>query len=100
MNVVPQGVPEAATKEPGLVRRPCWTVAASEGLAVASYLVELLGTALGLPAAVLGLSAFHHVPSVPVEGFSLLPTSVLTGLGLLAAGTGIAAFRRRDVTGG
>jgi ABC-2 type transport system permease protein len=78
---------------------PRLTVALSVGLAVASYLVELLGNALGLPAAVLDLSAFHHLSSVPVERFQLLPTAALGGLGLLAAAAGIAAFRRRDLTG-
>jgi ABC-2 type transport system permease protein len=78
---------------------PRLTVALSVGLAVASYLVELLGNALGLPAAVLDLSAFHHLSSVPVERFQLLPTAALGGLGLLAAAAGVAAFRRRDLTG-
>jgi ABC-2 type transport system permease protein len=78
---------------------PRLTVTLSVGLAVASYLLELLGTPLGLPAAVLNLSAFHHLSSVPVEPFGLLPTVALGGLGLLAAAAGVAAFRRRDLTG-
>lgn len=79
---------------------PRLTVPLSVGLAVTSYVLELLGTSLGLPAAVLDLSAFHHLSSVPVEPFQLMPTAALGGLGLLAAAAGVAAFRRRDLTGG
>lgn len=79
---------------------PRLTVALSLGLVVASYLVELLGTTLGLPAVVLDLSAFHHLASVPAEPFELPATVALGGLGLLAAAVGVAAFRRRDLTGG
>lgn len=38
------------------------------------------------------LPAFHHLSPVPVEWFGLLPLTALVGLGLLAAGAGVAAF--------
>jgi ABC-2 type transport system permease protein len=79
---------------------PRLTVALSVGLAVAAYLVELLGISLGLPTVVLDLSPFHHVSAMPMEPFQLLPAAVLAGLGLLTALLGIIAFERRDVTGG
>ncbi|MGY1455182.1 hypothetical protein [Streptomyces sp. SS8] len=78
---------------------PRLTVGLPVAVAVAAYLVETIGTALDWPEAVLDLSPFHHLATVPVEPFEPLPAAVMTGLGLSAVLAGVAAFQRRDVTG-
>lgn len=62
-----------------------------------AFVVGWLGPVLDLPAAVNGLSPFHHTPSVPVEDLAAPPLVVLT---LIAAGLtalGVVGFRRRDL---
>jgi ABC-2 type transport system permease protein len=56
-----------------------------------------LGTLLGVPDVVAGLSPFTHAPAAPAAAVHTLPETVLCLLAVLLAGLGIAAFRRRDL---
>jgi ABC-2 type transport system permease protein len=56
-----------------------------------------LGALLQLPQWLLNLSAYQHIPRLPVAEFTAWPLVVLT---LVAAGlvtAGFASFRRRDL---
>lgn len=78
---------------------PRLTVALPVGLAVLSYLLDLLGPLLELPAGVVELSPFAGLPRPPAQALSAGWVVTVCGAGLLAGAAGVAAFRRRDVTG-
>jgi ABC-2 type transport system permease protein len=63
---------------------------------VACFVIGLLGELLDLPAWVVDLSPFQHVPGMPAQGFALGPLVVLTAVAAALIGTGVAGFRRRD----
>jgi polyether ionophore transport system permease protein len=63
---------------------------------VACFVIGLLGQLLDLPAWVMGLSPFQHVPQMPVEGFALATTATLTAVAAALLALGFAGFRRRD----
>jgi ABC-2 type transport system permease protein len=42
------------------------------------------------------LSPFQHVPSMPAEGFSVLPLVVLTAVAAGLTGAGMVGLRHRD----
>ena len=66
---------------------------------VVSYVLELLGTALGLPAAVLAVSPFHHVAAVLFEPIDPVASAAVCFLAVLAALLGLVAFQLRDLAG-
>ncbi|HET6547055.1 MAG TPA: ABC transporter permease [Solirubrobacter sp.] len=76
-----------------LPRATAWTWAVFGAV----VFVGFLGPLLKLPGWVFDLSPFEHVPTLPAEGFSLLPLLVLTAIAAALAAGGIAAFRRRDI---
>jgi ABC-2 type transport system permease protein len=78
---------------------PRLTVALPVGVAVLSYLVDLLAPVLDLPAGVADLSPFAGLPQPPAQPLSPTWVLVVCGTGLLAGATGVVAFGRRDVTG-
>ncbi len=62
-----------------------------------SFLLEVVGSTVDLPEWLLGVSVFHHVapaPAVDPDGTAAL---VLVIVGVIAAGLGALALRRRDV---
>ena len=64
---------------------------------VVASIVSMFGKALDLPAWLMGLSPYHHVPSLPAAQFNLVPVVLLC---LVAAGlvaVGFIALPRRDV---
>lgn len=77
---------------------PRLTVAVPAALAVLGYLLDLFGPLLSLPDVVLDLSPFHWLPRPPLEPWTAGPAVALTGLGVLLAAVGVAAFRRRDLS--
>ncbi len=76
--------------------RSTWTYVAW-GLLVAFVTLGQIGELLQLPARVLELSPFNHVPTMPVEDFTAGPEIALTLLaGVLAIGAW-ARYRSRDI---
>lgn len=77
---------------------PRLTVGVPLGVAVTAYLLDLVGTLLDLPPAVLGLSPFHWLPRPPGDAFAPASAGTLVLLGVAAAGLGTVLLLRRDVT--
>jgi ABC-2 type transport system permease protein len=67
------------------------------GLIACVVLLEL-GALLGLSQWLVDASPFAHVPKLPGTAFSATPLLWLTGISALLAVTGLAAFRRRDIS--
>jgi ABC-2 type transport system permease protein len=72
-------------------------VVAAWGALGACFLLSLLGPLLGLPAWVLDLSPFAHVPELPAADFSAGPLLGLAAVAAALVALGLAAFRRRDL---
>lgn len=58
----------------------------------------LMSRSLNLPGWFMNLSPFEQIGSPMLDGVSVLPTIVLTVLGLVLIGLGFAGFQRRDLT--
>jgi ABC-2 type transport system permease protein len=71
------------------------------GLAWAALITFLLLSelvpVLGLPAWMMNLSPFGHVPSMPAEDARLLPLVLLVVVAAAVAAAGLAGLRRRDI---
>jgi len=78
---------------------PRLTIGLPVGLAVLTYLLDLLQTVLDLPSAVMDLSPFRWLPTPPDDSFAPVPALVLVLLGAASAALGIVLFARRDVQG-
>lgn len=59
--------------------------------------VGIVGELLDLPAWLIGLSPYHHVPLVPSEPWRWAPELTLTGLALAVSGLAWWTYRRRDI---
>ncbi|NMM23305.1 MAG: hypothetical protein HHJ11_07385 [Phycicoccus sp.] len=59
------------------------TVLAS--LALAGYLLPIIGPALGWPDAVMGVSPFWHLGAVPIEAFDLSSAVALAAIGAVCS---------------
>lgn len=64
---------------------------------VACLVVLEVGEVLGLSQRVLDVSPFAHVPKLPGATFTITPLVWLTLVAVVLAGTGLTAFRRRDI---
>ncbi|MBQ0848087.1 ABC transporter permease [Streptomyces sp. BH-SS-21] len=71
-----------------------WAVAGT------ALLLGWIGPALDLPAPVLDLSPFGHLPKLPGGEMTWTPVLTLTAIAAALLATGLAAFRRRDLTTG
>lgn len=69
----------------------------SYGLLVLTFLWQAVGSLLGAPSWLVGLTPFGHVALVPVEPFRVTAAVVMIGIGVAAAAVGLAVFRRRDL---
>jgi ABC-2 type transport system permease protein len=69
------------------------------GLVTVAFLWELVGSLLGVPKWLVELTPFEHVGLVPAQAFRAGAAAIMLGIGLLAALTALAAFRRRDLIG-
>lgn len=58
----------------------------------------MLAPLLGLPDAVHDISPFSHIPAVPAASVTAGPLVVLTVIALVLAASGVALFRRRDLS--
>jgi ABC-2 type transport system permease protein len=72
-------------------------VAAAWGVLGACVLLTVLGPLLHLPAWVLDLSPFEHVPQLPAAEFSAGPLLWLCAVAAALTALGLLAFRRRDL---
>lgn len=77
---------------------PRLTVGVPLGLAVAAYLLDLVGPLLDLPGAVLGLSPFHWLPRPPDDAFAPASAGSLVLIGVAGSAVGAVLLSRRDVT--
>jgi ABC-2 type transport system permease protein len=64
----------------------------------ACMLLWFLGPLVDLPAWVMDLSPYEHVPAIPAVGFDAGPLLALTAVAAALTAAGLAAFRHRDVT--
>jgi polyether ionophore transport system permease protein len=76
---------------------PRAAAAISYGLLVLTFLWQAVGSLLGAPSWLVGLTPFGHVALVPVEPFRVTAAVVMIGIGVAAAAVGLAVFRRRDL---
>ncbi len=65
---------------------------------VYALIVVMLGELLQFPGWMDNLSPFGHVPGIPAEELTITPMVVLSAITAALVLTGIAAFRRRDLT--
>ncbi|GGX65676.1 ABC transporter permease [Streptomyces fructofermentans] len=70
------------------------------GVAGAVLLLGWIGPALGLPAAVLDLSPFGHLPKLPGGDMAWTPPLALTALAASLVALGLTALNRRDLATG
>lgn len=76
---------------------PRAAAAISYGFLVLTFLWQAVGSLLGAPSWLVGLTPFGHVALVPVEPFRATAAVVMVGIGVAAAAVGLAVFRRRDL---
>ena len=67
------------------------------GLVLWSFLIEIVGSSITSSRLLLDTALFTHVGPVPAASLDWTAMGTLTGLGLLAALAGVAAFARRDL---
>lgn len=79
---------------------PRLTVAVPVTVTVVAYLVTLVGPPLSWPSWLLDISPFTHLAWVPMDPWAAMSGTLMAAIGLMMAGAGMLAFRRRDVAGG
>jgi ABC-2 type transport system permease protein len=76
---------------------PRLAVPLTYALVAAAFLLEVVGSNVGLPGWLLDLSVLHHVAPAPAVSPDSRSAAVLVGLGMAAGGAGALALTRRDV---
>ncbi len=99
VNVIPAGifVLGIGTLLHGLAPRLATPVA--YGLVAWSFLVEIVGAALGASRWLLDTSLLHHLARAPAAPVRWDSAAILVAIGLVAAVIGAIAFARRDLKG-
>ncbi len=69
------------------------------GLVVLSFLWQLVGSLLGAPTWLVGVTPFAHVGLVPAQSFRPVAAVAMITIGVVSAIVGTGAFRRRDLLG-
>jgi ABC-2 type transport system permease protein len=83
----------------------CVAVAPRSGAGIAyafvgaTFLWELVGGLLGVPAWLLGLSPFNQIGLVPAQSFRAGPAAAMLAIGVVAATAALVRFRTRDLVG-
>ena len=67
------------------------------GLVLWSFLIAIVGTSITSSQWLLDTALFTHVGPVPAASLDWSAMGILTGLRLIAALAGLAAFNRRDL---
>lgn len=62
-----------------------------------SFVIEIIGSSITSNRLLLDTALFSHLGPVPAASLNWTAISVLTGLGIIAALAGLAAFQRRDL---
>jgi ABC-2 type transport system permease protein len=61
------------------------------------FFLGLFGELLDVPAWLIDVSPFSHIPDAPATNVTLSPLIVLTLIAAALSATGLAAFRHRDL---
>jgi ABC-2 type transport system permease protein len=77
--------------------QPRWCGPAGWAALAVAALIAIFGPALNLPAGVLDVSPFTHVPKLPGGVFTVTPLAWLTGIAAVLTAAGLAGLRRRDI---
>lgn len=64
---------------------------------IGTYVLDIVGGIMDLPASVLELGPFRHVAAAPVESVALVPTLVMLAVAIVGVALGAVVFRRRDL---
>ena len=78
---------------------PRLTVAVTAAVAVAAYILDMVGPILEWPDWMLNISPFHHLADVPVEPFGWGSAAWMVAISVVLAAIGVVAFQRRDLVG-
>jgi len=99
VNVIPAGlvILGIGTLLHGLAPRLAAPIA--YGLVAWSFLVEIIGAALGASRWLLDTSLLHHLARAPAAPVRWQSAAILVAIGLAAAIVGMLAFARRDLKG-
>ncbi|MET0990460.1 MAG: polyketide antibiotic transporter [Glaciihabitans sp.] len=76
---------------------PRITTALGWGVFVIALIFGQFGELLNLPEWLQDLSPFRHTSALPLEEFEPAPALLLAGIGIVAAGVALVAFRVRDI---
>ena len=78
---------------------PRASAALAYGMVTVAYLWQLVGSLLGAPSWLVGLTPFAHVGLVPVQPFRAAAAAVMVAIGVACALVALIGFRRRDLLG-
>jgi ABC-2 type transport system permease protein len=78
---------------------PRATARVAYGLLAWSFLLEMLASAVDLPAVVRGTSLLHHVALAPAVPVHWAPVAAYLGLAVVTAAVGVRGLVRRDLSG-
>jgi ABC-2 type transport system permease protein len=78
---------------------PRASAAVAYGLVTVAYLWQLVGSLLGAPSWLVGLTPFAHVGLVPAQPFRAAAAAVMVAIGVACALVALIGFRRRDLLG-
>ena len=76
---------------------PRLVVPLTYAVVIGAFALDFVGGLLDLPEWVLDISPFRHLASVPVVDIDVGAALVMIAIGIVAAGVGLVAFRRRDL---
>lgn len=68
-------------------------------LVALTFLWQLVGSLLGAPGWLVGLTPFAHVGAIPAQSFRAGAAAVMVAMAAAAVAAALVAFRRRDLVG-